>query len=84
MQNALPAQGATGWYPHYAEVDSIVRGPSLDGLPLAVPGTITWTGTAWPARTTVTSQAGRRVIWIGNPGGSKPTDMADNDVWTQG
>lgn len=56
----------------------------LDNFPLSIPGTITWTGTAWPARTTVTSQLDRRVFFIGNPGGAAPTDMQPNDIWAQG
>lgn len=57
---------------------------SIDSLPLAVPATVTYTGSAWPARTTVTSQAGRRVFYVGNPGGTGPADMQENDIWIQG
>lgn len=55
-----------------------------DDLPLSVPGTVTWTGSAWPARSTVTSQATRRIFYVGNPGGIGPTDMQENDIWIQG
>ena len=57
---------------------------SHDSLPLSVPGTVTWTGTAWPNRSTVTSQTTRRVFYVVNPGGAGPTDMQPNDIWVQG
>lgn len=57
---------------------------SVDDLPLAVPATVTWNGSSWPARSTATSQATRRVFYIGNPGGAGPTDMQTNDIWVQG
>ncbi len=57
---------------------------SADDLPLSVPTTVTWDGSAWPARSTATTQAARRVFYIGNPGGTGPTDMQPNDIWVQG
>lgn len=56
----------------------------LDDLPRSVPGTATWSGTAWPTRASVTTQTDRRVIWIGNPGGTPPSDPQTNDLLTRG
>ena len=56
---------------------------TTDAMSLAIPAVITYNG-SWPARSTATSQATRRVIWIGNPGGSPPVGMLTNDIWTQG
>lgn len=48
------------------------------------PAFAVWTGSAWPARSSVTNLPGRTVIWIGNPGGTRPSDMATGDVWLEG
>lgn len=57
---------------------------TADDLPLSVPATVTFDGVSWPARSTVTSQTSRRVIWVGNPGGAGPSTAVTNDVWVQG
>lgn len=82
---ALGATSSTAragdWLPNWTDLQGT---PILDSLPLAISGTITWTGTSWPARTTATSQTARHIFFVGNPGGSGPTDMQENDIWTQG
>lgn len=80
----VPAPTLSGHAAPKSYVDTAVAALGVDSLPLAVPATIVWTGSAWPARTTATAQSNRRVIWIGNSGGTGPTDAQPNDLWTQG
>lgn len=58
---------------------------TVDSYPAAFPAAIVWTGSEWPARSTVTTDPNRVVLWVGNPGGASPGDeMLDDDIWTQG
>lgn len=51
--------------------------------PVTTPAVIVYSG-SWPARSTATTLSTRRVLWIGNPGGTAPPGMLTNDIWTQG
>lgn len=42
---------------------------------------VKWTGSAWPSRPAVKST--EVVLWIGNPLGTAPPEMALGDIWTR-
>ena len=73
--------GSLGSSSAEAKVKNNVNHTSTEDLtpPPGVPMFITWPGGSWPARSTVTSDSTRLVIWVG--GSTQPSGMATDDLW---